>query len=182
MGGRCHVKPDHIAQLFGKGLVVRQLELAPAMRGKTMRLPDALHGRGRKPGPPFSPSPEASSASRPAAGWLGSGGSPPPSCPPPSSGCRAGGSSRARGRQTPSVMNRACQRQTQVFDTRAAHQRDPCPPDVLLRRRCRRNNRLKTETLTRRSDKLNCCAPHPESHIRMDKGIQIRTPSFRSIH
>jgi len=44
MGGRCHIKTDHITQLIDKSRIVRQLELPPAVRCKAMRLPDVAHG------------------------------------------------------------------------------------------------------------------------------------------
>ena len=55
MGSRCHVKPDHIAQLFGESRVVGQRERAPVVRGRAMCLPDVAHPkssvRSRPPAP-----------------------------------------------------------------------------------------------------------------------------------
>lgn len=49
MGRRIEIKTDDIGEFFGECRIVRQLEAAPAMRSKAMRLPDRLHCRNGKP-------------------------------------------------------------------------------------------------------------------------------------
>ena len=50
MSGRRDVKADDIVQFLGEGPVVRQLELTPAVRRKTVCFPDRLHCRDREAG------------------------------------------------------------------------------------------------------------------------------------
>lgn len=50
MGRRIDIQADDIRQLLGEGRVVRQLEVAPAVRAETVRLPDRLHRRRRNAG------------------------------------------------------------------------------------------------------------------------------------
>jgi len=44
------MQADDIGELFGKGQVVGELEVAPAVWAEAMRLPGRLHGRSRNAG------------------------------------------------------------------------------------------------------------------------------------
>ena len=68
MGGRGHIKPAHVAQLFGKSRIGGQLERAPAVRGQAMCLP--CRARSGPPARQLSPSRAKSSVSRPATAAL----------------------------------------------------------------------------------------------------------------
>ena len=43
MGGRIDIETDHIVQLLGERLVIRQLETAPAMRRQPVIVPNPHH-------------------------------------------------------------------------------------------------------------------------------------------
>ena len=43
VGRRIEIQPDHVAQLGGKGWILRQLEAPHPMRQQTVGGPDALH-------------------------------------------------------------------------------------------------------------------------------------------
>lgn len=49
MRRRRNIKPDDVVMLLGEGRFVRQLEATPAMRSRTMCLPDRLDCRDGKP-------------------------------------------------------------------------------------------------------------------------------------
>jgi hypothetical protein len=49
MGRRIDIEADDLGELLGESRIVRQLEAAPAMRSKAMRLPDRLDCGNGKP-------------------------------------------------------------------------------------------------------------------------------------
>ena len=50
MSGQVDVEPNHIPQLLGKPGIIREFELAIAMRLEAMNGPDAPHGTGADAG------------------------------------------------------------------------------------------------------------------------------------
>ena len=100
----------------------------------------------------------------------------PPRSPPPSSGCRSDASSRAAAHPTPSAMNRACQRQTQVFDLPVRAMIAPAPAPSVRRTTIRaRQTCLCGEDGAEMIASRRC-----RSDAATVKGIPLRIPTKRT--
>ena len=192
MGGRRDVEPDHIVQLLGESPVVRQLELAPAMRAQPMRLPDRLHSRDRE------------------ADGFGHGSCRPMrrlmwwriECPAyhvidalalHGRGARWTGlvpqqaidpfSHEALLPSPDAGFGLAGRRHDRVgADAIAAQQYNPGAPDMFLSRIAIADNHVQTISITGGNCEFNTFAHPRDSHAQARKGIPIRTLTSRLIH
>ena len=192
MGRRVDIQADDIRELLGKGGIIGELEVPPAVRAEAMGLPDRLDRRRR----------DASNlrhrAQRPVGrlvrrrllGQADDLGDAlrrdrrfarrtglvakqavdtlvhEPLLPAPHAGLGLAG--RAHDRRS--------------AEPRVGLQDDPRPPEVFLRALRVRDDRLQSLTVARRDSKMDAGTHRTDSHDTAQYGIPKRTLSFRSIH